>query len=476
MATGIPKSTIAGSLENQNDAPIGGQIHLSYEGKRSVPEIIANCPKAKLSLAESSQYSQGWTNRLYFGDNFPILGTLLDDSAIRGQVSLIYIDPPYSTNSVFESRQQKVAYHDLISGAAFIESLREKLVLLRELLSDRGSIYVHLDENMAFPMKIVMDEVFGAGTSGTLSPGKSATQKTTRGELTGTFPTTSCFTQRPKPISGIALWLPGPKTRRKRNILTWSRQRAEDSKRCRCHAPGVRHGETGKPWRGMPPPPGKHWQFPPSTLEEMDRRGEIFWSSNGNPRRKIYLEDSDGIPVQDIWLDFKDAHNQNIEITGYPTEKNMEMLEQIISASSEPGDLVLDCFAGSGTTLVAAGNLGRRWIGIDNSEEAISAIVNRLRFGSRPMGDYVTKKRAPAAELHLELFGSNTEFEQKAATNGATEIFCLYRITDESDFISQSNVILTLKDQPAAHEIQKHLQKVVYKAARKHSLRKKNTR
>jgi hypothetical protein len=206
----------------------------------------------------------------------------------------------------------------------------------------------------------------------------------------------------------------------------------------------------------MPPPPGKHWQFPPSTLEEMNRRGEIFWSSNGNPRRKIYLDDSDGIPVQDIWLDFKDAHNQNIEITGYPTEKNMEMLEQIISASSEPGDLVLDCFAGSGTTLVAAGNLGR--------------------FGSRPMGDYVTKKRAPAAESHLELFGSNTEFEQKAAPNGATEVFSIYRITDEPDFIPPSNVILTLKDQPAAHETQKHLQKVVYKTTRKHSVRKKYAR
>ncbi len=476
MATGIPKSTIAGSLENQNDAPIGGQIHLSYEGKRSVPEIIANCPKAKLSLAESSQYSQGWTNRLYFGDNFPILGTLLDDSAIRGQVSLIYIDPPYSTNSVFESRQQKVAYHDLISGAAFIESLREKLVLLRELLSDRGSIYVHLDENMAFPMKIVMDEVFGAGNFRNFITRKKCNTKNYTRRTYGNISDYILFYSKTETY----IW--------NRPVVAWSEDKAKKEytymesstgrrfKKVPLHAPGVRHGETGKPWRGMPPPPGKHWQFPPSTLEEMDRRGEIFWSSNGNPRRKIYLEDSDGIPVQDIWLDFKDAHNQNIEITGYPTEKNMEMLEQIISASSEPGDLVLDCFAGSGTTLVAAGNLGRRWIGIDNSEEAISAIVNRLRFGSRPMGDYVTKKRAPAAELHLELFGSNTEFEQKAATNGATEIFCLYRITDESDFISQSNVILTLKDQPAAHEIQKHLQKVVYKAARKHSLRKKNTR
>jgi adenine-specific DNA-methyltransferase len=391
-------------------------------------------------------------------------------------VSLVYIDPPYSTNSVFESRQQKAAYDDLISGAAFIESLREKLVLLRELLSDRGSIYVHLDENMAFPMKIVMDEVFGAQNFRNFITRKKCNTKNYTRRTYGNISDYILFYSKTE----THIW--------NRPVIAWSEEKAKKEytylesstgrrfKKVPLHAPGVRHGETGKPWRGMPPPPGKHWQFPPSTLEEMNRRGEIFWSSNGNPRRKIYLDDSDGIPVQDIWLDFKDAHNQNIEITGYPTEKNMEMLEQIISASSEPGDLVLDCFAGSGTTLVAAGNLGRRWIGVDNSEEAISAIVNRLRFGSRPMGDYVTKKRAPAAESHLELFGSNTEFEQKAAPNGATEVFSIYRITDEPDFIPPSNVILTLKDQPAAHETQKHLQKVVYKTTRKHSVRKKYAR
>lgn len=71
----------------------------------------------------------------------------------------------------------------------------------------------------------------------------------------------------------------------------------------------------------MNPPPGKHWQFTPKKLDEMDEKGEIFWSKNGNPRRKVYLDNSKGIPVQDIWLEYRDAHNQNIKITGYPTEK-----------------------------------------------------------------------------------------------------------------------------------------------------------
>jgi adenine-specific DNA-methyltransferase len=142
------------------------------------------------------------------------------------------------------------------------------------------------------------------------------------------------------------------------------------------------------------PPPGKHWQYTPSKLDELDRNGEIFWSDNGNPRRKIYLDNSPGIPYQDIWMDFKDAHNQNIKITGYPTEKNQDLIKLIIEASSSKGDMVLDSFAGSGTTLEMAEELERNWIGIDNSLEAIRSTLRRFAIGTQPMGDYVENKKA----------------------------------------------------------------------------------
>lgn len=158
------------------------------------------------------------------------------------------------------------------------------------------------------------------------------------------------------------------------------------------HAPGTRNGETGKAWQGKLPPPGKHWQYPPATLDEMNARGEIYWSPTGNPRRKIYLENSSGIPVQNIWMDMKDAHNQNIKITGYPTEKNPALLDRIIQASSNPGDLVMDCYAGSGTTLVKASELGRKWIGVDRSDEAIKTILHRLSYGTERMGDFVNEQ------------------------------------------------------------------------------------
>src|SRR5690606_40021623 len=118
----------------------------------------------------------------------------------------------------------------------------------------------------------------------------------------------------------------------------------------------------------------------------------IYWSANGNPRRKVFLDMDRGIPVQDIWLDTQDSLNQNIKITGYPTEKNPDLLKRIIEASSNENDIVLDCFAGSGTTLGIAEQLGRKWIGVDNSSEAIDNILKRFFVGLEGMGDYVKGK------------------------------------------------------------------------------------
>jgi len=152
-----------------------------------------------------------------------------------------------------------------------------------------------------------------------------------------------------------------------------------------------------------PPPKGKHWQYPPSRLDQLDAAGGICRSSNGNPRRKVYFNRSAGIPEQDIWMDFKDAHNQNIHITGYPTEKNFGLLSPLIEATGNNGELVLDCHCGSGTSLEAAGALGRRFISIDDSEAAIATTVNRLRDGRSAMGDFVGVRGTPETEPQGEM-------------------------------------------------------------------------
>ncbi len=148
----------------------------------------------------------------------------------------------------------------------------------------------------------------------------------------------------------------------------------------------------------MKPPKGRHWRSEPAVLEELDRQGLIEWSVNGVPRKKIFLDENNGKKMQDIW-EFKDP-----QYPKYPTEKNLDLLKFIIGASSNEGELVLDCFCGSGTTLVAAQSLNRNWIGIDSSEHAIK--VAKKRMSELPSGlfakneyDFLVQKH-PVAQTH----------------------------------------------------------------------------
>ncbi len=132
------------------------------------------------------------------------------------------------------------------------------------------------------------------------------------------------------------------------------------------HAPGdTKNGVTGTEWKGKFPPKGRHWRSSPEELDELDNSGLVEWSKNLVPRKKIYADESRGKKVQDI-IQFKDPQKPQ-----YPTEKNLSLLKLLIEMSSDENSIVLDCFCGSGTTLKAAQELGRKWIGIDSSAEAI---------------------------------------------------------------------------------------------------------
>ncbi len=382
MATGIPgKQEDRKGHESLTSEP---GFRIEYPGK--TPEnILMKLEPAQLSLL----WSNTPENRLYYGDNLPILAHLLNDTTIKGKIKLVYIDPPFSTNSVFQSRSLSRAYQDLLIGSHYIEFLRQRLIFLRELLADDGSMYVHLDENMAFHMKVVMDEIFGQRNFRNWITRRKCSHKNYTRRTYGNISDYILFYTK----SDRYIW--------NRPMEEWTFERAKKEypcieeetgrryKKVPVHAPGVRNGATGQTWRGKLPPPGKHWQYTPEQLDEMDARGEIYWSPSGNPRRKIYLENSSGIPVQDIWLDFRDTSNQNVRTTGYPTEKNTDMMSRIICASSNPGDIILDGFSGSGTTLAVASELARKWIGVDNSKEAIYATLKRFSQGAERMGDFV---------------------------------------------------------------------------------------
>ena len=389
MATGVTSNNWTKDTHIITDEVFTGdyKYELKYEGKTSENEIVTSKAKNEYGLIVGGSHD----NNLYYGDNLDVMSFLIHQNSLKGKVKLVYIDPPYGTNSVFQSRHQKDSYKDDLVGSHFIEFMRRRLILIRELLSEEGSIYLHLDGNMAFQMKVIMDEVFGAKNfRGFITRKKCSNKNSTR----KTFGNISDY---------IIFYSKTDKYTWHRATDAWTDEKilkeypcideksGRKYKKVPIHAPGVRNGETGKEWRGMFPPQGKHWQYTPAKLDEFDAKGEIYWSATGNPRRKVFLDEDKGIPVQDIWLDVQDSLNQSIKITGYPTEKNPYLLERIIKASSNEGDIVMDCFSGSGTTLDLAEQLGRKWIGIDNSSEAIRNIFKRFYNGLEEMGDYVNK-------------------------------------------------------------------------------------
>ena len=357
---------------------------LEYRGKLSRADILAMPAIEPAAIPIASQ-----SGTLYQADNLPALLWLRQQPDIRGKVRVVYIDPPYATSMTFVDREVNHAYEDRLSGAEYIESLRRRLIVLHDLLADDGSIFIHLDQNMIFEIKLVMDEVFGRDNFRNFITRKKCNTKNYTRNNFGNIADHILFYSK----SETNVW--------HRPYDPWTEEKIADEypcidtptgrryKKVPVHAPGERNGQTGKPWRGKMPPKGKHWQYPPSKLDELDSAGEIYWSPSGNPRRKVYFERSKGIPAQDIWMQFKDAHNQNIHITGYPTEKNFDLVQRIVSATTNPGDLVLDCYCGSGTTLEAAAELGRRFIGIDAADAAINATVKRLAHGRSAMGDFV---------------------------------------------------------------------------------------
>ena len=384
---------------------------------------ISLVPHNQVQFRCTTDYNGESIKRLYHADNLDVLNHLSKDEKVCGKINLIYIDPPYNTGGAFETRDFKHAYNDNFTTDGYISFMKARLQLMHELLSPTGSIYVHLDSNMVFHIKILMDSIFGEmNFRGMITRKKCKSKNFTRKTYGNISDYILFYTKTDTPTWNRPYedWDDEKKLKEYPFIEEGTGRR---HKRVPCHAPGTRNGATGGPWRGIMPPEGKHWQYTPDKLDEMDARGEIYWSSNGNPRRKVYLDQSKGVPVQDIWLDYLDVDNQNTHLTGYPTEKNIDMLKRIIETSSNPGDLVLDCFAGSGTTLVAANELGRQWIGVDIGDESIKIIKDRFANGTKPLGDYVSQRNKKKADTTLSLFDDSSfkENEQTLIKNSETQ-------------------------------------------------------
>ena len=333
------------------------------------------------------------TNILIDGENKAGLNYLLDVLNMKGKVDLVYIDPPFATNTNFtvsngrastvsQSKRGEVAYTDKILGEDFVCFIKQRLILLKELLSDKGSIYLHTDYKIGHYLKVMMDEVFGIENFRSDITRVKCNPKNFKRIGYGNIKDMILFYSKGEsPIwnephedyTAEDFGRLFPKVdRNKRRYTTVP-----------IHAPG--EVSSSKMFKGMYPPEGRHWRTDVETLEMWDKEGLIEWSSNGNPRKIVYADERQGKRMQDIWSQYKDP-----QYPIYPTEKNLDLIDIIVRTSSDVDSIVLDCFCGSGTTLKAAARNNRRWIGIDQSALAIDATKKKLNLHSEPllMDDY----------------------------------------------------------------------------------------
>lgn len=354
-------------------------MQLYYPNKKTEQEIFNSIPDIELEQINISNNP----NLLIQSNNLIALKQLITKHNLKGKIDLIYIDPPFATNNTFtitdgrastisNSSNGTVAYSDTLKGFDFIEFIRERLVLLKMLLSEKGSIYLHIDYKIGHYIKVVMDEIFGIENFRNDITRVKCNPKNFARKGYGNIKDLILFYSK----SDKLIWNEPKTPYTSEDKIKLFPKIEKDSRRYTTiplHAPGeTQNGKTSQAFKGILPPPGRHWRSDVTILEQWDNDGLIEWSDNGNPRKKIYFDEQEGKRVQDIW-EFKDP-----QYPVYPTEKNPDLLDLIVKTSSNENSIVFDCFAGSGTTLKAAQTNGRKWIGIDKSDEAIKAIIQKL--------------------------------------------------------------------------------------------------
>ena len=355
-------------------------MQIDYPKKLPHNEINKKVVPAKF-IGEFSEKD----NLIIQGDNLSVMKALLQ-KGYKNKIDLVYIDPPFATNTTFRkginrtstissSKSDEIAYVDDKLGEDFIEFLRERLFLIKELMNEKASIYLHIDYKIGHYVKVIMDEVFGIKNFKNDIARIKCNPKNFKRNGYGNIKDLILFYTK----SDDFIWHEPLVQRADDEIERLFKKFDKSGRRYTTtplHAPGeTKNGPTGQMWKNMYPPKGRHWRYDPKVLDELNGQGLIEWSKTGVPRKIIYADELSTKRLQDIW-DFKDTQSPE-----YPTQKNLEMLELIIKTSSNPKSLVLDCFCGSGTTMVASNILERKWIGIDSSKQAIKVSKKRMENG-----------------------------------------------------------------------------------------------
>lgn len=331
------------------------------------------------------------SNILIQSDNLVGLQWLLENG-YQGKIDLVYIDPPYATGGTFsiddtgrvatisKSDASILAYSDTLQGEEFIEFLKERLRLIYQLMSPNSSIYLHIDYKIGHYVKVMMDEIFGIENFRNDITRIKCNPKNFKRTAYGNIKDMILFYTKGNPVWNDPCFEANEKEIERRYAKTDKHGRRYTT--VPIHAPGETKGNTSKPFKGLMPPKGRHWRCSVEELERLDEEGLLEWSANGVPRKINYADEHMNIKAQDIW-EFKDP-----QYPTYPTQKSMEMLQFIVKASSDTNSIVLDCFCGSGSTLVAANSLGRHWIGMDMSQIAIETTQKNIQDNFGMLTEY----------------------------------------------------------------------------------------
>lgn len=370
------------NIEEYKFEPIKGYPMLNWKGKRPYTSTQYYPAQLKEVYGEAQN---GWLNKIFWGDNLQVMSHLLKE--YRGKIKLVYIDPPFDSKAEYKKKIrlkgkqvnndltffEEKQYTDLWSNDEYLQFMYERLILIRELLSDDGSIYLHCDWHKSHYLKCMLDEIFGADNFV-----NEIVWKRTRAAH-------SDATYYGKVHDTILFY-------RKSKATTFNRQYTEHSaeyiKRFSKEENGRKymlvplHGPGQGPSREffgktINPPAGRCWPTQ-QKINKLIEENRIELTINGTPSKKSFLDENMGNPVSAWWEDIIPLNPVATERTDYPTQKPESLLERIIKASSNEGDIVFDCFMGSGTTQAVALKLNRKFIGADVNLGAIQTTTKRL--------------------------------------------------------------------------------------------------
>ncbi|MFN4058809.1 MAG: site-specific DNA-methyltransferase [Roseinatronobacter sp.] len=350
-------------------------------------------------------------NHLYYGDNLRVLRESIRDDS----VDLIYLDPPFNSNASYnvlfkgpegtESAAQieafddtwhwndsaESAYADVMRAGnanasemlramrtflgendmmAYLAMMAVRLLELHRALKPTGSIYLHCDPTASHYLKILLDAVFGKDKYRNETTWKRTSAHSDGGRYGRNTDIIFFYTK------GAAWTWNNVYTPYDAKYVARFRNTDPDGRKwtdADATAKGLNGG--GYEYKGVT----SLWRYPLATIQRLDEEGRLHFTGKGGIRLKRYLEDGKGVPLQALWDDIPPINSQSAERLGYPTQKPVALLERILNASSNPGDVVLDPFCGCGTTVHAAQKLGRQWMGIDITHLAVGLIEKRLR-------------------------------------------------------------------------------------------------